>query len=69
MRKIGFIIGIILVIIAIIWFVTKTLPSYERLKVAEKNLEDAKADEAKTRQELEAAQQRYNEYCASHPEC
>ena len=56
-------------IITIVWFVTQTLPAYERMQESGRELEKAKADLAKSQQELRDAQQRYNEYCATHPEC
>jgi len=39
------------------------------MKVSEQELEKAKADEQVALKNLEEARQRYNEYCASHPEC
>jgi uncharacterized protein YpmB len=69
MGKIRFIIVIILAIITMIWFVTQTLPAYEKMQEAGREVEKAKADLAKSQQELKEAQQRYNEYCATHSEC
>lgn len=69
MSKARLIIVLILAIFTIVWFVTQTLPSYERLQEAGREVDKAKADLAKSELELRAAQQRYNQYCATHPEC
>lgn len=69
MGKVRLIFVMILAITTIVWFVTQTLPAYERMQEAGREVEKAKADLAKSEQELKAAQQRYNQYCATHPEC
>lgn len=69
MGRIRLIIVIILATITIVWFVTQTLPAYERMQEAGREVEKAKADLAKSQQELREAQQRYNTYCSTHSEC